>query len=107
MEQVSFEAGDIIQFAGVGSDGEAYRYPYAVVSRVTKGVADTNTVTLNRGYIIQANYNPVSSATNQNTIRVGNACTWRVIVTSLPGVRYLPGKLVEFTGEVSLSGMVS
>lgn len=99
---VLFKAGDIIQFNGVGSDNLAYRYPYVVVEQVNFTVGDTSkTVILNRGYIIQANFNPVGK-----TLLTGNQCSWRVIVTSLPAVRYLPGKLVEFTDNVGLLEIV-
>jgi hypothetical protein len=106
-DTVIFKAGDLLQFAGTGSDGKAYRYPYAVSTAVTKLTGETTkTITLNRGYIPQTNYNPVSATTAQNTIRVGNACDWQVIVTTLPAIRMLPGRLVEFASDLTLLEMV-
>jgi hypothetical protein len=93
-----FRAGDVIQFAGIGSDSLTYRYPYVVTADVQKLTGNTTkTVTLNRGYLAQTNYNPLSATNNQNKIKVGTACDWRVKLTKLPNVRYLPGELVEFT----------
>ena len=104
---VIFRAGDLLQPAGTGSDGLRYRYPYAVTADVIKNTGNTTKIiTLNRGAIIQANYNALSGTNGQNALRVGSACTWRVIVTSLPGVRYVPGQFVEFTSDMSLLEMV-
>jgi hypothetical protein len=102
-----FRKGDIIQLAGTGTDGLYYRYPYVVQADVQKLAGNTTkTVTLNRGYIPQANYDPTSGTSGRNAIKVGNACSWTVIVTKLPGVRYLPGKLFEFTGDFDLLEVV-
>ena len=102
-----FKKGDIVQFAGTGSDGLTYRYPYVVQADVQKLAGNTTkTVTLNRGYIPQANYDPTSQSNFQSALYVGNACSWKVIVTKLPGVRYLPGKLFEFTGDFDLLEVV-
>lgn len=104
---VLFRAGDLIQPGGTGSDGLRYRYPYAVTADVIKSTGNTTKViTLNRGAIIQANYNALDGANGQNALRVGSAVTWRVIMTSLPGVRYVPGQFVEFTSDMSLLEMV-
>lgn len=98
-----FKTGDVIQFAGTGSDSLTYRYPYVVTADVQKLTGNTTkTVTLNRGYIAQTNYNPLSATNNQNKIKVGAACDWRVKVTKLPNVRYLPGQLVEFTDVIEM-----
>lgn len=104
---VVFRAGDLIQPAGTGTDGLTYRYPYAVTTDVVKNTGNTTkTFTVNRGIIAQANYNGTSATNNQNKLRVGSACTWRVIMTTMPAVRYVPGRLVEFTGEMELLEMV-
>lgn len=102
-----FKKGDIIQMAGTGTDSLAYRYPYVVQADVQKLAGNTTkTVTLNRGYIAQANYDPTSGTNGQNAIKVGNACSWKVLVTKLPGVRYLPGQLFEFTSDFDLLEVV-
>lgn len=102
-----FKKGDIIQMAGTGTDSLSYRYPYVVQEDVQKLAGNTTkTVLLNRGYIPQTNYDPTSGTNGQNAIRVGNACSWKVIVTKLPAVRYLPGKLFEFTSDFELLEVV-
>lgn len=98
-----FRAGDVIQFAGTGSDSATYRYPYVVTADVQKLTGNTTkTVTLNRGYIAQTGYDPTSATNDQRKIKVGVGCDWRVKVTKLPNVRYLPGQLVEFTDNIEM-----
>jgi len=102
-----FRKGDIIQMAGTGTDSLSYRYPYVVQEDVQKLTGNTTkTVTLNRGYIPQANYDPTSQSNYQAALYVGNACSWKVIVTKLPAVRYLPGRLFEFTSDFELLEVV-
>lgn len=99
-----FRAGDVIQFAAnlVGGQ-QAYRYPYVVTQDVVFNTGDTTkTVTLNRGYIAQTGYDPTSATNQQNAIKVGTGCDWRVKVTKLPNVRYLPGEIVEFTDSIEM-----
>jgi hypothetical protein len=101
---VLFRAGDIVQFAGLGSDSRGYRYPYVVkydlIVPGTLGDIITSTpftLNVNRGMILQANFDPIGKP-----LRVGTACTWTVKVTKLPTMRYLPGKFVEFNGEFQM-----
>ncbi len=104
---VIFQPGDIVQPAGTGTDGKYYRYPYAVTEAVIKNSGDTTkTVKLNRGFIVQANYDVTSGTSGRNALKVGSACKWNVIMTNLPAVRYVPGKLVEFTGDMELLEVV-
>jgi hypothetical protein len=104
---VIFQPGDIVQPAGTGTDGLYYRYPYAVTEAVVKNTGDTTKVVkLNRGCIVQANYDVTSGTSGRNSLKVGTACTWRVIMTNLPAMRYIPGQLVEFTGEMELLEVV-
>ena len=92
---VIFQPGDLIQPVD-------HRYPYTVTEQVVKTVGEnTATVKLNRGYIAQSGY-----TLSGKGIKVGPACTFRVIATNLPGVRYLPGQLVEFTSEMQLVEVV-
>lgn len=52
-------------------------------------------VPIHRGYI--------GSLSTNTTVRVGSrAANFNVIVTKLPQIRYLPGKLVEFTSDFEL-----
>jgi hypothetical protein len=92
---VIFQPGDLIQPVD-------HRYPYTVTAQVLKATGvDTATVPLHRGYIAQSGYTLGGKA-----IKVGPACTFRVLATTLPGVRYLPGQLVEFTSEMQLLEVV-
>lgn len=82
---VIFRAGDIIQ-------PNNSRYPYKVEATVTRGTGTTRSVTLHRGVIAD------QTLTGQ-TLRVGNACTWKVIVTDLPTYTLAPGRLIEWSGD--------
>lgn len=84
-------AGDIIQPTG-------HRYPYVVTADVlATGASGTANITLNRGYLPQSGYT-LSGA----TLTVGVGCSWRVKVSTLPTYKFIPGQLVEFTGEFEL-----
>lgn len=94
-DTIIFRTGDIIQPVG-------HRYPYVVQADVVKVTdEDSASVTLHRGYLAQSGYTLTGSA-----IAVGGACTFRVVATTLPNVRYLPGQLVEFTSEMQLLEVV-
>lgn len=82
---VLFRAGDIIQ-------PDNSRYPYKVEATVTRGIGSTRSVTLHRGVIAD------QTLTGQQ-LRVGTACTWKVIVTTLPTYTLVPGRLIEWSGE--------
>lgn len=89
--QVILKTGDIIQPNG-------HRYPYVVTADVTAtGASGTATVSLHRGYLPQTSY-----TLSGQTLLVGTACSWRVKTSTLPTYKYLPGQLVEFTGEFEL-----
>jgi hypothetical protein len=98
------KAGDIIQMAGTGSDDLEYRYPYTVTADVSVTTGDTTKViNVHRGFIAQANYDPLSSTNNQRKIKVGTACKWYVQVTQLPNIKMIPGGFAEFTGDFGLT----
>ena len=104
---VIVKAGDIIQFAGTGSDSLDYRYPYCVTEDCVLGAGETTKIIyLHRGYIAQTNYNPFTSTNSQNTIKVGTACKWYVQVTTMPALKMLPGKFAEFTSEFGLTEVI-
>jgi len=95
-----FKAGDYIQPSGTGSDSLPYRYPYTVAADVVKSAGQTTKViTINRNFIAQTNYNPVSSTTSQNRLTAGSNCHWNVLVTKLPSVKYVPHRSIQFTGN--------
>lgn len=87
---VIFQPGDLIQ--PVNS-----RYPYSVVSTVTRGVNTTTSVTLNRPVITSENITLVG-----NQLKVGNSCTWRVVVSGLPTFQLIPMRQVQYTGDFEL-----
>lgn len=82
---VLFRAGDIIQPANS-------RYPYKVATTVTRGSGTTRTVHVHRGVIQDQTF-------SGQTLKIGSACTWRVVVTGLPRYVIVPGRLIEWQGE--------
>jgi hypothetical protein len=87
---VVFAAGDFIQ-------PENSRYPYTVTSPVLRGTNTTITLELNRNIITSEGVNLIG----QN-LKVGNSCTWRVIVAGLPTYQLIPMQRVQFTGDFEL-----
>ncbi len=88
---IILKPGDIIQPNG-------HRYPYVVTNTVTAtGATGSAAVTLHRGFLPQTSY-----TLNGSTLLVGSACGFRVKVSNLPTYRFLPGQLVEFTGDFEL-----
>jgi hypothetical protein len=95
-----FKAGDYIQPSGTGSDSQPYRYPYTVAADVIKSPGQTSKViTINRNFIAQENYNPVSGTTSQNRLTAGSNCHWNILVTKLPTIKYVPRRSIQFTGN--------
>lgn len=80
-----FRAGDIIQPANS-------RYPYKVVSDLTRGSGTTRTVHVHRGII------PDQTFTGQQ-LNVGNDCVWHVVLTNLPTYTIVPGQLIEWSSD--------
>jgi hypothetical protein len=69
---------------------------------VFKAAGDTTkTITLNRPYLVQLGY-----TLSGKSLYVGNGCTWNVVLTSMPSLRYLPGKFIEFTGMIEMVEVV-
>ena len=84
---VLFKAGDIIQPSNS-------RYPYAITGNVLRGSGSTVTVNLHRPIITSENISLGGSSVN-----VGNSCTWRVLVVTLPTYTLIPNKQVQYTGD--------
>jgi len=83
-----FKAGDYLRIVG-GT------YPYIVSSDVQVSASATETVTVHRGKL-----ETFSSGT---AIYVGRrAALFNVVVSKLPQIRFLPGQLVEFTGDFEM-----
>ena len=87
---VLFAVGDIIQ-------PENSRYPYAVTETVLRGASTTTNVTLNRPLITSEGISLTS-----NGVKVGNSCTWRVVVVGLPTYTLIYGQRMQYTGDFEL-----
>ena len=87
---VIFARGDLIQPANS-------RYPYTVVSTATRGSSTTTSVTLHRPIITSEGI----SLTGQG-LKVGNSCTWQVVVSGLPTYQLVPMQRVQYTGDFEL-----
>lgn len=73
------------------------RYPYTVTADVLRGSNTTTSVSLNRSLLTSEAINLVGQ-----TVKIGNACTWRVIVTSMPTYSLIPMRRVQYTGDFEL-----
>ena len=82
--------GDFIQPANS-------RYPYTVVSDVLRGTNTTTNVTLNRPVITSE-----SIVLSGQQLLVGNSCTWRVIVATMPTYSLISMRQVQFNGDFDL-----
>jgi hypothetical protein len=87
---VMFAAGDVVQ-------PENSRYPYTVVNTVTRGTNSTIEIRLHRPVITSENITLTGHG-----VKVGNSCTWRVIVSALPVYQLVPGRFVQYTGDFEL-----
>jgi hypothetical protein len=87
---VLFRQGDVIQ-------PNNSRYPYTVKSTVLRGSGSTATVTTHRNIITSEDITLVGQ-----TLRVGSACTWRVVVTGLPQYQFVQRNQIQFTGDFEL-----
>lgn len=73
------------------------RYPYTVLDDVVRGSGSTVSVSLNRPLITSEGISYVGQ-----TVKVGNSCTWRVVVAGLPTYQLIPNRLVQYTGDFEL-----
>ena len=87
---ILFKAGDYIQPANS-------RYPYTITSDVLRGANTTTSVTLHRPVILSENI----TLTGQG-VKIGNSCTWQVIVSGLPTYTLIPYRRVQYTGDFEL-----
>jgi hypothetical protein len=86
--QYIVRAGDYIRISGGN-------YPYIATTDLQVSASATETITLHRGAI--------EAVTPGTAIFVGRrAAFFKVIVSKLPQIRFLPGKLVEFTDNFEL-----
>jgi len=87
---VLFAAGDIIQ-------PENSRYPYAVTDTVLRGASTTTNVTLNRPLITSEGISLISQG-----VKVGNSCTWRVVLTIIPTYSLVYGQRMQYNADFEL-----
>jgi len=91
--------GDYIVKAGDYLRLQGKAYPYIVSADVQVSANSTETITLHRGIL-----DTFSSGTQ---IFVGyRAARFNVKVTKLPQIKFLPGKLVEFTSDFELTEFI-
>jgi len=86
---VIFKPGDYIQPAGS-------RYPYIITNTVLRGTNAVVTATVHRNLITS------EATTVTGAILVGNTCTFRMVVNSLPTYQIVPYDMVKFTGDFTL-----
>jgi hypothetical protein len=86
---VIFAPGDYIQPAGS-------RYPYIITNTVLRGTNTVVTATVHRNLITS------EATTVTGAILVGNTCTFRMVVNSLPTYQIVPYDMVKFTGDFTL-----
>jgi len=88
---VMFRAGDVIQ-------PNNSRYPYTVVNtQVLRGGTSTVSVTVNRPVITSENINTVDQ-----TIKVGTAVSWRMILLNKPSYSVIPYDILRYNGDFEL-----
>ena len=87
---VIFARGDLIQ-------PNNSRYPYTVANPVTRGSSTTTSVTLHRPIITSEGINLIGQG-----LKVGNSCTWQVVITGLPTYQLIPMQRVQYTGDFEL-----
>jgi hypothetical protein len=87
---VIFSSGDVIQ-------PDNSRYPYSVVSSVIRGSNTTTNIVLHRPVITSE----AITLAGEN-LKVGNSCTWQLIVSGLPTYQLVPGRNVQYTGDFEL-----
>jgi hypothetical protein len=87
---VLFAVGDFIQPANS-------RYPYTVTAAVLRGSNTTTSVTLNRPIITSEGINLIGQG-----VRVGNSCTWRVVVATMPTYSLIYGQQMQYNGDFEL-----
>jgi hypothetical protein len=87
---VLFAVGDVIQ-------PENSRYPYTVTAAVLRGSNTTTSVTLNRPVITSEGISLIGQG-----LRVGNSCTWRMVVSAMPTYSLIYGQRMQYNGDFEL-----
>ena len=87
---VLFAAGDVIQPANS-------RYPYTVTATVRRGSNSTVSVPLHRPLITSEGISLTGSG-----VKVGNSCTWRVILTIMPTYSLIYGQRMQYNGDFEM-----
>ena len=85
---IIFAAGDLIQPLQ-----NTHRYPYVVTENVTRGSTSSISIPVHRDII---------GTLTGGGFRAGPTCEFKVLVTNLPSYNYLPGKLIQFSGDFQI-----
>jgi hypothetical protein len=88
--EVFVEKGDYIQVDGS-------RYPYQATARVLRGSGDTVTVPLNRPIVPEDGF-----TIGGQDILVGTDCTFRVRMIQQPTYSVVPGRYIQWDGDMQL-----
>jgi hypothetical protein len=87
---VLFAAGDLIQPTNS-------RYPYSVTATVLRGSDSTVSVPLHRPLITSEGISLAGSG-----VKIGNSCTWRVVLTIMPTYSLIYGQRMQYNGDFEM-----
>lgn len=89
------QKGDFIQVSGS-------RYPYQATETVTRGTGDLITVPLNRPIVTEAGFE-----IDGQGIDLGGNCTFRVKMIQQPTYSIVPGRYIEWDGDMQLMEVIT
>ena len=92
---VVVEKGDYIQ-----PDGS--RYPYQATQRVLRGVGSTVEIPISRAIFDEDGY-----TYNGNGVVFGNNCTFRVKMIEQPTYTIIPGRYIQWDGDMALMEIIT
>ena len=92
-----FRAGDYIQLRTLSSGAQSWGPPRTIPVDVLRGSGTTVDVPVHRRWVNISSVNRLGAQ-----FFTGSDIRMRVLITTLPSYRLLPGKLVEWTGNFEL-----
>ena len=92
---VVVEKGDFIQPAGS-------RYPYQATAQVLHGAGSDITIPINRAIVFEDGYTYTS-----NGVVFGNNCTFRVKMIEQPTYTIIPGRYIQWDGDMALMEIIT
>ena len=92
---VVVEKGDFIQPAGS-------RYPYQATAQVLHGAGSDITIPVNRAIVFEDGYTYTS-----NGVVFGNDCTFRVKMIEQPTYTIIPGRYIQWDGDMALMEIIT